>query len=444
MLHGRILLVDDDAASRDALAEVLGRRGLEITLAADGAAALQMIAADTPDVVLLDIDMPVLDGYRTLQRIRERYPASVLPVVMLTGLYERQHLLRALEAGANDYITKPYDVQVVTARLQTQLSLNEAYQRIWKLEQGLERRSAALERTNERLAAVNRDLARINDQMSVDLTSAAEVQRALLPTAAPLAPGLHFGWALSPCATLAGDSLNVSMLDDDHVALHLLDVSGHGVRAALWSVTISQMLMPRGEQPSLVRQMGPDGRTLRPTPPAVVVRQLNAQFQFDVQSCQFFTLIYGILDTRNYLLRYVVAGHPGPLYLPRGRAPQDLTGPSMAVGLTPDAEFIEQELQLDPGDRLVLYSDGVTEARQGSREVFGTCRLRETFQRCREEPLAQSVAQALRVVQGFAGGKPEDDVSLLAIEVDAQAPRAARVPRARVEQRSGAIRYAVR
>ena len=413
MESGRLLVVDDDGANRQILFDLLTPRGYEVTLAEDGERALALAEQEVFDLVLLDITMPGIDGFEVLKRMRESQGRSELPVIMVTGRNERGHVVRALDGGANDYVTKPLDLPVVVARLRTQLSLKRAYDHILSLEHNLEVRHAELEKANA-------ELENTYEQMKGDLRSAAGVQRSLLPASLPAIPGVRFTWAFRPCADLAGDILNVFTVDDDHVAFYLLDVSGHGVRAALLSVTLSRILTHVPDQPSLVCRRTAGGR-LEPTPPAIVAEELNRRFQLDLNSWQYFTIFYGVLNTQTYELRYVSAGQPGPVHVPGEGDPVDLSRPVFAIGWVPEPHYQERRLQLEPGDRLYLYSDGIDEARNDAKELFGSDRVVHAIGQHRSLSLKDSVMRVMKAAESHAGRPFEDDVSALAVEIDPNA-----------------------
>ena len=413
---GRLLIVDDDPANREALLDLLSPRGYTVTLAEDGKRALELAQDNEFDLVLLDITMPGIDGFEVLRRLRHFQGRSELPIIMVTGLDERDHVVRALEGGANDYVTKPLDLPVVVARLRTQLSLKRAFDHIVALEHNLELQNAQLE-------CANKELEKAYQQIKDDLCSAANVQQALLPTALPGIPGVRFTWAFRPCADLAGDSLNIFQLDDEHVAFYLLDVSGHGVRAALLSVTLARILTPLPDQPSLLLRRVAGGDRLEPTPPVAVAKELNRRFQLDLDTWQYFTLFYGVLNTRTYELRYISAGQPGPVHVPQEEEPRNLHEPVFAIGWVSNPHYQEQCLQLRPGDRLHVYSDGIDEAMNTRRELFGNERVMQVIADSRSLTLKESVARVLHAAQSFAGCPFEDDVSALAIEIELNAPR---------------------
>ena len=403
-----ILIVDDEHANCDSLGEIFDALGFAVRIALGGAEALEAVAHATPDAVLLDISMPSMDGFEVLSRLRAEHPPTRLPIIMLTGIGEGEHIVEALRRGANDYITKPIDVPVVVARLRAHLSLKSAIDQIIDLEHDLERKNEQLQRANHDLGAAYR-------RIKSDLESAARVQQALLPSSPPDAPGFGFAWRYKPCQELAGDSLNVFALDDDHVGCYLLDVTGHGVQAALLSVTISRLLTPVPDQPSLVRRR--DGAAgLTPVSPRIVAEELNARFQLDPETCQFFTLFYGLLNVRTRELRYVCAGQAGPVLAPQRGDVRNLNQPEIAIGVVPDPGYHERRLQLCDGDRLYLYSDGIDEARDTRRRLFGNERALRIIADARLVTLNESLDRLVSAAERWAGSSLDDDVSALAIE----------------------------
>ncbi len=206
-------------------------------------------------------------------------------------------------------------------------------------------------------------------------------------------------------------------LGEGKVGLYILDVSGHGVAAALLTVTMSRLLSPPSEPSSiLVREGGVEDR-FDVTPPAEVADRLNRLFPFDPATEQFATMVYGILDTATGVFRYVSAGHPGPVHLPAGADPVILASQGSPIGLADDA-YEERTARLGAGDRLFLYSDGVPEAMDPAGKPFGNARLLESIGRGRSGTLGESIATVLKEIACWQGSeRPQDDISILAIAV---------------------------
>lgn len=262
----------------------------------------------------------------------------------------------------------------------------------------------------------NQDLSQVNLRMKNDLDAAARVQQTLLPDNVPEVKGLSFAWSYRPCDELAGDALNIVRINDDLIAVYLLDVSGHGVPAALLSVTATRGLNPRaGGAASLVA--GP-GANPEAVDPAKVASRLNSLYPMASNGNHYFTIIYGLLDVHTRLLRFTVAGHPAPILTATGEQPRrlDLTG--LPIGLIEKAEYEESEIELQPGDRLYLHSDGLTEEVNAEDEQFSDERLLSAIADGRDLSLSDTVESLVRKVIAWRGEDHlKDDVSILAIEV---------------------------
>ena len=253
--------------------------------------------------------------------------------------------------------------------------------------------------------------------MSSDLAAAAAIQRSLLPTELPRFTTVGFAWSLRPCSELAGDILNVFRFDAAHAGFYLLDVSGHGVPAALLAVTLSRTLVADPNQSTLLMRKDHVDARPRIAPPAEVARRLNERFAKRSIGGQFFTMVYGVIDVRTREIHYVSAGHPGAVLIRENDAPGllDATGPP--IGVSSGMRFTERSLTLKPGERLYIYSDGLSEARDESGEVYGVERLARALDADRERPLTDTVERLTSSVEAWSGAPGfQDDVSCLALE----------------------------
>ena len=260
------------------------------------------------------------------------------------------------------------------------------------------------------------ELRRANQRMKGELLAAAKIQQSLLPKVSPDIAGVNFAWALKPCDELAGDILNVFLLDEKHVGLYLADVSGHGVPAALLSTTLNRVLSPLPGH-SLLRERL-EGSGYRVSSPAEVAGQLNEEFPMDPATRQYFTLLYGILNWETREFRYVPAGHPGPVYLSSSEGPMILDTNSFPIGFFRGVNYEEHSITMKPADRLYLYSDGITEATNINGEEFGKERLIRVLVESRPMPLNTSLSSLLAAVKEWCGAANlGDDISILAVEI---------------------------
>ncbi len=393
----KILIAEDDLVSRRILESRLVKWGHRVFTARDGQEAWELFNNEEFSVVITDWMMPGLDGVELVRRIRSSRPSGYVYTILITAKQQKKDLLEAMEAGADDFITKPFDKDELHVRLR-------AGERIIELEQNL--------------AGRNRDLNIANERMSRDLEAASGIQRSLLPARAPDVSGFNFSWKFKPCEVLAGDFLNIFPLNESHVGLYVLDVSGHGVPAALLSVTLSRLLSPNPHQSILLKKQ-PDSKDYTPVSPADVVLQLNNQFQFDPGTGQFFTLLYGILNTLNGEFGFVSAGHPGLAHIPVNSDPVILTSPGFPIGF-PDSEkeeYAENLIQLNSGDRLYIYSDGITEAKNADNELFWENRLIESLSQNSHLTLDDSLTALLETLAGWRGDEEyDDDITIIALE----------------------------
>jgi sigma-B regulation protein RsbU (phosphoserine phosphatase) len=412
-----ILIVDDEETNSEGLARRLQRHGYAVTAAKSGRQAIELLGERRFDLVLLDIMMPGMNGLEVLKLLRRVDSLIDLSIIMVTARGESEDIVEALELGANDYLTKPLDFPVVLARIRTQLALRRAVSRVTELEQKLDAR-------NKELEAAAAERVEANERLKRDLEAAARVQQTFLPAELPEVPGARLAWTFRPCGQLAGDFLNVFPLGERHLGLCVFDVNGHGVAAALLSVTASHLLARLSNPPLPIA-----GRCVQGAPeeaivaPARVAGELSKQVSGEAAAGQTFTLLYGILglDTREF--RYVSAGHPGPVRLPWGTPPVVLEASGFPVGIG-TASYREHGIRLQPGDRLILHSDGMTEARNAEGEHFGTRRLLHALEQTRHLPLGESLPALLEHVEEWRGATPpHDDITILAAEISPQEER---------------------
>jgi len=395
----RVLVADDQSFWRKALEESLLENGHRVIVAESGEKAWQVLEAESDiDLLVTDWIMPGVDGLELCRRARAMQRNRYLPIILMTSRVDSSDLVDALEAGADAFVRKPFDEPELLAQIRV-------VERIIDLESGLESRIEELRRINERIEK--------------DLCHAADLQRSLMPAVPPDVMGVSFAWHFATSRHLGGDIFNVVSLDEDHVGIHLLDVSGHGTSAALHSVALSHVLHSNNQQGGILKRLSPRGGEPYLVPPAQVAQELNRRFPLIERSGHYFTFFYGILEISTGRFHYVRAGHPGPVHVSRGHAEALNRRGGVPVGVTPDAEWDNCEIRLASGDQLVLFTDGLFENTDTDGAEFGMDRVIEIATRHHCDPIEQTVAALEKALSGFCKDEPpRDDVTIVGLRID--------------------------
>ena len=446
-----VLIAEDNRLQAKILEDRLVRAGYRVRVGRDGAEALRLAREQRPDIIVSDIEMPIMTGHELCRAIKSDEELRTVPLILLSTLSEPQDIIRGLDCGADNYVTKPYRPEYLMSRmeslLQTPLGHHDEDRlelevtlagNLYKVRSGrqqvlnllvstfenaveknfeLLRYNEELTIAKEQLAKWNRQLELLNGRMTRDLEAAAKIQQSLLPSSLPTTPRAAFAWKYLPCEELAGDFLNCFSLDDDHVALFVVDVSGHGVPSSLLSVAVGRNLAPdAGDSSLLVRKT--DANTHVITPPAEVLAHLNRRYPMEGQGNLYFTMVYAILNLRTLELRYASAGHEAMVHVPAGKPPRMLPAEGFAIGWMEDVEYTEVKVQLGVGDRLYLYSDGIPEALDAELEEYGDERMMELMHRCKDESIDDSVVTICdEILKWCRVNGPKDDISVIGVEL---------------------------
>ena len=388
----KVLIAEDERITRRNLQRQLEKMGHEVVAVDNGEQAWAVVEQEDIPIVITDWEMPVMNGLELIENIR-RQPKTThyIYIIILTGRSDTDDIVKGMEAGADDFITKPFDKNELRVRIRAGI-------RVTNLERDL--------------AARNQEISDANTRMRSDLEVAAQLQQSLLPSGLPADFPMLAEWAYFPSEELAGDTLNVFSLDDDHIAVYLLDVSGHGLPAALLSVTISRLMNVVHDKSPLFN----NDQSL--AAPAKVASNLNKQFPMDKMEQRYFTLAYGILNTRTLDFNYISAGHPPLIRINANGQSELLSCENFAIGWFPEAEYNGQSIQLDHGDRLYLYSDGITEAMNPEAQQFGYDRMIDRLNACRGSSLKDSIDSISEDVSLWVSSDHfKDDVSILGVEL---------------------------
>jgi sigma-B regulation protein RsbU (phosphoserine phosphatase) len=340
--HGVVvLLVDDQAMVGEAVRRMLlSETDIAFHYCQDPKEALARAAELAPTVILQDLIMPDIDGLDLVRDYRRQSATADTPLIVLSTREEAVTKAEAFARGANDYLVKLPDPVELIARIRYH---SRGY-------------IALLER-NEAHAA----LARSEQALRDELSKAATYVQSLLPP--PTVEPLRTDWRFIPCESLGGDVFDYQWLDDDHMAMTLLDVCGHGVGPALLSVSVLNLLRSRTL---------PDTDFRNPTE---VLTGLNAAFQMSQHKGMFFTMWYGVYCRSDHRLTYAGAGHPPALLVRSGGAAapdmEELASEGTMIGVTPEPDFPADTCTIGADDRLYVYSDGVFEIARPDGKMWG-------------------------------------------------------------------------
>jgi sigma-B regulation protein RsbU (phosphoserine phosphatase) len=380
-----ILIVDDTPANLRLLSQMLAEQGYQVRPVLDGPLALEATRAEPPDLILLDIRMPEMDGYEVCEHLKADAQTRDIPIIFISALDATQDKVRAFTIGGVDYVTKPFQFEEVLARVETHLALRK----------------------------LQKQLQEANEKMERELALAGEVQGSFLPRELPDIPGWQLSVTLKPSRETSGDFYDVNLLPNGRLGILVADVVDKGAGAALF-MALSWIL---------IRTYAPE----YPTQPELVLSAVNRRILKDTDANQFVAVFYGILDPATGTLVYCNAGHCPPYLISaqNGEEIQKLIRTGVPLGIFEDETWEQGVVQLGPGDVLVLYTDGITDAEDGKGTFFGQERLLGSVQ-ANLGRSAQEMQDALMAeVHEFVGDAPQfDDIALMVVVRDSTVQKA--------------------
>ena len=394
----KVLIAEDDQVSRRILETMLEGWGYNVISTEDGREACEAFRADSEiQLVISDWMMPRTDGVDFCRLVRGMEERRYTYFILLTAKTQIDDVVAGMEAGADDFITKPFNQTELQVRIR-------AGERVVDLENKLANNVEALSKAY--------------DQMHRDLEAATAIQRAMLPPERGRYPGIKYAWSFVPCDRIGGDLFNVVRLDKTRAGLYIYDVSGHGVPAALQSVSLGRLLSPFEPHSSLLLQPDNNGNGTRIVPPKEVTSALNLRFQFATYRGDFITFLYGVLDSEDMTFTFTRAGHPCPVHLSEGKIVSHTDDGGIPIGIIPDYEYIERSVKLHVGDRLYLYTDGIIEAFNSEGQLFDESRMLECLQSASNSTLEESISGLMKEVMDWqASPIGVDDMTILGIEI---------------------------
>ena len=379
-----ILVVDDEAENRNLLTRVLSQEGYQYVTASNGLEALQLIKQRDFDVILLDVMMPEMDGSQLLGHLKADAALKHIPVIIVSGFTDLERTAQCIKMGAEDYLPKPFNSTLLLARVTSCLEKK---------------------RLRDKEQQMYRSLLASQEELAGELKEAADHVRNLLPPR--LVGDLRTDWRFIPSKHLGGDAFGYFSLDKEHFVTFLLDVCGHGISAALLSISVMNTLRSQALPATDFRD------------PAAVMASLNSRFKMADHNNMYFTIWYGVYHRASRQLTYTSAGHP-PAVLLRKEAGQvdwlkKLNTGGPLVGMLPDTRFSNAQIDVPPGSQLFIFSDGTYELSKQD----GTILSLDEFLEVLADPSASAAAELDRIVQvatSIQGSDAfEDDFSILQV-----------------------------
>src|SRR6266403_3154853 len=376
-----ILVVDDDTMSRKILVQLLVSAGYDCRECEDGAQALQIIHTKQPSLLLLDFDMPGLNGTEVLKRLRSDTDPAIaqLPAIMLTGHGSEASEVRGLQAGADDFVTKPINAAVLRARIETQLRLRSMRRQ--------------LERQNDELEEWRRNLER-------DLAAARLTQQSLIPQKPPPLPGWQVATCYRPVIQVGGDIYGWLPMKDSRILFWIADGTGHGAAAALLT-TLAKLLFHYG--------------SVEHDAPATVMERVNSDFRSIFGARSVMTAMCVALDPASGHASVVGAGHPPLLVVRDNGATESIGSIAPPLGLIEHPEFTETVIGFETGDAFLLYTDGLFGSAKDERRRLTPQRLEKMLDH--SAPSAEALLKGIltQVAPDNAGDALPDDLAALAV-----------------------------
>ncbi|MBD2742550.1 SpoIIE family protein phosphatase [Coleofasciculus sp. FACHB-1120] len=377
----QVLIIDDDPAIQLLLKRTLKTEGYELTVASDGEAGLTLARDLRPALVICDWIMPRMNGLDVCSQVKATPELSTTFFILLTSMGSVEDRVKGLDAGADDFLCKPIDMYELKARVRAGLRQHQ----------------------------LSHDLQHQKLLLEAELAEAAEYVCSILPS--PLtSPPVTINSRFVPSRQLGGDGFDYYWLDPDHLAIYLLDVAGHGLRAALPSLSVMNLLKSQALP------------KINYYEPSDVLKALNETFQMTDRNDKYFTIWYGVYNRVKRTLVYASAGHPPAVLVSRTSnlitQVKRLKTPGLPVGMFPDAEFIDDSCEVEKSSILYIFSDGIYEINQPDGTIWGL----DAFINLLAEFPKNSQNNLDQIVNSVQDRNPDDyfddDLSLLQINFD--------------------------
>ena len=374
-----ILVIDDDFATQILLKRTLESQGYQVAVASDGKEGLAKAIEINPALIICDWIMPHLSGLEVCKKLKASPKLSTTFFILLTSLDSVEDRVKGLDAGSDDFLCKPIEMNELKARVRAGLRLHE----------------------------LSRDLQKQKQLLEEELAEAADYVSSILPE--PLIdPKLNIDMRFIPSRQLGGDSFDYFWLDKNHLVFYLLDVAGHGLRASLPSLSVINLLRAKTLNNANYYQ------------PSSVLSSLNSVFQMSDRNDKYFTIWYGVYNCRTNKLVYSSAGHPPGILLTNQKnetiTEQRLRTPGVPVGMFPTVKYADSYCKIQSNSSLYIFSDGIYEIEQSNGSFWGLERFVTVLKKYQQTP-QRNLDRLLQFVRNWHPNfQFEDDLSILQID----------------------------
>jgi sigma-B regulation protein RsbU (phosphoserine phosphatase) len=336
-----VLIIDDVLMNLQVVGKLLYDAGYNVAMVESGDEALRTLDNIHPDLILLDIMMPEIDGFEVSKMIKNKDEYKNTPIIFLTSRTQTEDILRGFEHGGVDYIIKPFEKEILLARIKTHLDLKFSREQ-------LEQKSKEIQKVNERLIETNIEKDRILNLMNKELEIAAEYVTNLLPL--PIDKGIiKTNWKFVPSAQLGGDSFGYHWIDNDNLAIYLLDVCYHGIGPALLSISVLNLLRFQNLRKTDFKK------------PDEVLNALNSVFQMTEHNEMYFSIWYGVYNINTRIITYASAGHPPAIIIDENGNDYYLKTKNIFIGIVKEYNYKSDIYKIQKPSNLYIFSDGVFE-----------------------------------------------------------------------------------
>ncbi|WP_323781550.1 fused response regulator/phosphatase [Thalassovita sp.] len=398
----RVLIVDDSKLQRRILTASLQRWGYQTVEAGSAEEALEKCAEGMPDLVLSDWMMPGMNGLDFCQAFRKLPRESYGYFILLTSKSEKEAVAKGLDCGADDFLTKPVNAPELRARL-------NAGERILQMERELTQKNTLIGQTLNKLQRLYNDIER-------DLIEARKLQQSLMREKTRDFDGATVSLLLRSSGHVGGDLVGFFPINETKMGVYAIDVSGHGISSALLTARLAGHLSSTVPEQNVALTKDKNGNFV-PLPPTEVIAKLNRMVLTEMETEHYFTMMLVELDMETGHVSLAQAGHPYPIVLRRDGRCSEIGIGGMPVGLLENARFEQCELTLEPGDRLIIQSDGITECTDSKGKMLEMNDLHRMLGAVRKLEGTQFLDALVQRLSEFAGtDRFEDDVSAVLLE----------------------------